>query len=426
MVESNEGSGGLQHMFRALGHRNFRLFFVGQTISLIGTWMQQVAMSWLIYRLTHSAVLLGVVNFAAQIPSLVLTPLGGALADRINKRKMVTVCQSLAMILALVLAWLTLSGVLQVWYIVALAALNGVVNAFEIPSRQAFMVEMLEDKRDLPNAIALNSSIFNSARLIGPSIGGLLIGWLGEGMCFLVNGLSYIAVVVALLAMKLTPSDKRVSESHILEHIKEGFVYVYGFAPLRSIMLLLAVVSLVGMPYVVLMPIVAHDILGGNAYTLGFLMAASGLGALIGAMFLASRRSVLGLGNWIVAACCIFSLSLMAFAFSKVLWLSMTLLVVVGFGMMVQMGSSNTVIQTMVDEDKRGRVMSLYVMAFMGPSPFGSLLAGTLAHKIGVPYTIAGSGLLSLLGGLVFMTQLPNLRQKVRPIYVAKGIISED
>jgi MFS family permease len=416
---------GLQLIFRALHHQNYRLFFGGQGISLIGTWMQQIAMSWLVYDLTHSAFLLGFIGFLGQIPSLLLSPFAGVLSDRWNRHRIVICTQSLAMIQAFILAILTLTGTIAIWHIILLALFLGFVNAFDMPTRQAFVVEMVETGEDLGNAIALNSLLFNGARLLGPSIGGILIALLGEGMCFLLNGISYIAVIIALLAMKITKREIRSRSSQVLKDLREGFTYAFGFPPIRSLLLLLALTSLTAMPYMVLMPVFAKTVLQGGPQTLGFLLGASGVGAAVGAIYLASRTSVLGLGKLIVIASSIFGIGLIAFSISRILWLSLLLLVFTGFGMMVQMASSNTVLQTIVEEDKRGRVMSLYTMAFMGMVPFGSLLAGSLASKIGAPGTIMISGIACILGSMLFARKLPLLRELVRPIYMRKGIVQE-
>ncbi|MBV9960532.1 MAG: MFS transporter [Acidobacteria bacterium] len=413
-------------MLRALSHRNYKLFFSGQSLSLIGTWMTRIATSWLVYRLTGSAMLLGVVGFAGQIPSFLLAPFAGVLVDRWNRHRLLVVTQVLAMLQSLALAVLALTGVIKIWHVILLSIFQGVINAFDMPARQAFVVEMVEKREDLPNAIALNSSMVNAARLLGPSIGGVVIAAVGEGWCFMLDGISYLAVIASLLAMKLTPRvTKPRSETNMLREIREGWRYASGFAPIRNVLLLLALVSLVGMPYTVLMPVFANEILRGGPSTLGLLMAASGVGALCGAFFLAGRKSVLGLGKYIPLTAGAFGAGLVAFSFSRSLWLSMLLMVVTGLGFMVQMAASNTVLQTIVDEDKRGRVMSFYTMAFMGTAPFGSLLAGSLADRIGAPHTLIFGGLGCVLGALWFATTLPSLRRDVRPIYVRIGILPE-
>jgi MFS family permease len=408
----------------ALRHRNYRLFFGGQGISLIGTWMQRIAMWWLVYRLTNSPFLLGVVGFTGQIPIFLLTPFAGVLADRMNRQRVLVVTQTLAMIQAFILALFVLTGTIAVWHIIFLSIFLGLIDAFDMPVRQSFMVEIVQTK-DLGNAIALNSSIVNSAQLLGPSIAGLLIASMGEGMCFLLNGISYLFVIVSLLAMKITSKKMETQNTHVLQGIREGFSYAFGFTPIRSVLLLLALVSLIGMPYRVLMPVFARDILHGGPHTLGFLMGSSGVGALVGSIYLASRKSVLGLEKWIALATSVFGIGLIAFSLSRVFWLSLFLILLTSFGMMVQFASSNTVLQTIVDEDKRGRVMSFYAMAIRGMAPFGSLLAGGLASKIGAPNTLMIGGVSCILGALVFARKLPLLREMVRPIYVRMGIVSE-
>ncbi len=412
-------------VFRALKHRNYRLFFGGQSISLVGTWMQQVAMSWLVYRLTNSALLLGIVGFAGQIPAFLLSPFAGVVADRYNRHRILIVTQTLAMLQAAVLSILVFSKHIEVWQILVLSLFLGLVNSLDIPVRQAFTIEMIEDKNDLSNAIALNSSMVNLARMIGPSVAGVLIAILGEGVCFLSNAISYIAVIVSLLAMRIAPKETKPFSNHVLHDLKEGFVYVFNFVPIKDILILLALVSLMGVPYQVLMPIFARDIFHGGPKTLGFLMAMSGIGALTGAIYLAGRKSVVGLGGIIAQASALFGLGVVVFSFSRVLWFSMAIIFVAGFAMMVQMAASNIVLQTIVEEDKRGRVMSFYTMAFMGMSPFGSLLAGSLAQKIGAPHTLMFGGTCCIIGAFLFIRKLPSLREKIRPIYIKKGIIPE-
>ncbi|MCX5696823.1 MAG: MFS transporter [Candidatus Omnitrophica bacterium] len=412
-------------VFRALKHRNYRLFFGGQSISLVGTWMQQVAMSWLVYRLTNSALLLGIVGFAGQIPAFLLSPFAGVVADRYNRHRILIVTQTLAMLQAAVLSVLVFSHHIAVWQILVLSLFLGLINSFDIPVRQAFTIEMIEDKSDLGNAIALNSSVVNLARMIGPSVAGILIAVLGEGVCFLFNAISYIAVIVSLLAMRIAPKERRPFSHHVLHDLKEGFVYVFNFSPIKDILMLLALVSLMGVPYQVLMPIFARDIFHGGPKTLGFLIAMSGIGALTGAIYLAGRKSVVGLGRIIAQSSVLFGLGVFVFSFSRVLWFSMAVIFVAGFAMMVQMAASNTVLQTIVEEDKRGRVMSFYTMAFMGMSPFGCLLAGSLAQKIGAPHTLMIGGACCIIGGFLFIRKLPSLREKIHPIYIKKGIIPE-
>jgi len=383
-------------------------------------------MSWLVYRMTGSAFLLGVVGFVGQISSFLLGPFTGVLTDRWNRHHILVMTQTLSMVQALLLAFLDLTGLITVHHIMLLSAFLGMINSFDMPARQAFVIDMLEKKEDLGNAIALNSFLFNGARLVGPSVGGILISILGEGLCFLLNGISFFAVIMALLAMKIKPGEKEIRYSHVMKGLEEGFRYGLGFAPIRLILFFVGWVSLVGTAYTTLMPIFAKNILRGGPSTLGFLMAASGVGALVGALYLAWRQSVLGLGRWIAIAATIFGMGLIAFSLSHALLLSLSLLVFVGFGWMIQMASSNTVLQTMVDDDKRGRVMSLYMMAFMGMAPFGSLLGGSLASKIGTPETLIIGGLSCILGSFLFIRKLPLLREMARPIYIRKGILPKE
>ena len=418
-------AGGFAFMVRALHHRNYRLFFTGQSVSLIGTWMTRIATSWLVYRLTGSALLLGLVGFAGQIPSFLLAPFAGVLIDRWNRHRLLVVTQVLAMLQSAALAALTLAGVINIWHVLFLSLFQGVINAFDMPARQSFVVEMVEKREDLPNAIALNSSMVNAARLLGPSIGGVIIAAVGEGWCFTLDAISYLAVIASLLLMRLAARAPRVKslEANVLHDLREGWAYVAGSPPIRSILLLLALVSLVGMPYTVLMPVFASKILHGGPHTLGFLMAATGVGALTGAIFLANRRSVVGLGRVIPMMSALFGAGLIGFSLSRTLWLSLLLLLVTGIGFMVQMSASNTLLQTLVDDDKRGRVMSFYTMSIMGVTPFGSLMAGGLAHRFGAPHTLLIGGIGCLLAAAWFASLLPRLRERVRPIYIEKGIL---
>lgn len=394
-------------------------------MSLIGTWMTRVATSWLIYRLTHSAFLLGIVSFAGQVPLFFLAPIAGVWVDRWNRHKALVATQVLSMVQSFALAALALSGVINVWQVIVLMFFQGVVNAVDMPARQAFVVQMVDNRADLPNAIALNSSMVNAARLIGPAVAGVVIAAAGEGYCFLIDGVSYIAVIVSLLAMRVYRPPARLQTKKVLEDLVEGWHYVAGSAPIRSILLLLALVSLLGMPYTVLMPIFAARVLHGGPHTLGILMACIGIGALAGAMALAARRSVLGLGKVIPISAGLFGVALIGFGLSRMLWVSMCLLLVSGFGMMRHMAASNTILQTILEEEKRGRVMSFYAMAFAGMSPFGSLLAGAVAAKIGAPETVILSGAFCSVGALMFAQELPRLRRLIRPIYVQLGILPE-
>jgi MFS family permease len=418
-------AGGWRFLLRALGHRNYRLFFSGQSVSLVGTWLTRVATSWLVYRLSGSALLLGVVGFCGQLPAFLLAPFAGVLVDRWNRHRVLVVTQVLAMLQSFALAVLALTGAITVWHVTVLSVVQGLINAFDMPARQAFVVELVEDRAALPNAIALNSSMFNAARLLGPSVAGGLIAWVGEGGCFLIDGFSYLAVIASLLAMRLTRRVREEPRKHMREELREGFAYAFHFPPIRTVLLLLAVVSLMGMPYTVLMPVMASEVLKGGPNTLGFLMAASGLGALGGAGFLASRRTVRGFGRVIVRTAVLFGAGLVAFALSRHVVLSLLALAVTGYGMMVTMAASNTVLQTIVEERMRGRLMSFYAMAFLGTAPFGSLLAGALAARIGAPATIAVGGGVCLVAAAWFQVKLPALRAWVRPIYEQLGIIPE-
>ena len=416
---------GFRRIFRTLSSRNYRLFFTGQSISLIGTWMQRVAMSWLVYHLTSSEFLLGLVSFLGLIPVFVLSPFAGVLADRFHRLHLLIATQVLAMLQAFLLTVLVMTGLIRIGHIMALATLLGLINSFDTPIRQAFTAELVEKKADLGNAIALNSAMFNSARMVGPTIAGLLIAAFGEGFCFLLNGLSYLAVIVALLRMRIPPTAEKKQKQKLLKGLKEGFSYSFGFAPIRSVLLLLMTVSMMGMPYIVLMPVFAKNILHGGSETLGFLMGAAGAGALCGAVYLAQRKTVAGLERVIPLMTGLFSLGLIGFALSRHQWLSLSLLLMAGFGLMVQMASSNSILQTIVDDDKRGRVMSFYVMCVMGTTPIGSLLAGVVANRLGAPQTLLIGGICCLAGAVLFMRKLPALRESIRPIYIEKGVISE-
>jgi MFS family permease len=412
-------------VLRALRHRNYRLFFGGQGISLIGTWMTRVATGWLVYRLTGSAFLLGLVSFASQIPILLLGPFSGVWVDRLNRHRVLVVTQTLSMLESFALAVLALMHIITVPEIIWLNLFQGAVNAFDMPARQAFVIEMVEKPEDLGNAIALNSSLVNAARLIGPSVAGLIIAAVGEGYCFLIDGISYMAVIASLLAMVIVRRQTEHEHESVLAELREGWDYVRGFRPIWSILLLLALISLVGMPYTALMPIFAGKILHGGAHTLGFLMAAIGVGALIGAIALAARRTVLGLGRLIPITCAGFGAGLIAFSASRWFWVSMMMLVGTGYCFMQEMAASNTILQTIVEHKKRGRVMSFYAMAFQGVAPFGSLIAGAAAARIGASETLMIGGGICILGAGVFAMQLPAIRQLIRPIYAQIGIIPE-
>jgi MFS family permease len=415
--------GGVSHTWRALRHRNFRLFFGGQSISLIGTWMTRIATAWLVYRLTGSALLLGTVSFMGQIPTFLLAPFAGVWVDRLNRRQVLVWTQSLSAVQSLALAALTLSHIITIPWVLGLAVMQGMINAFDMPGRQAFMVQMVEDRNDLGNAIAINSSMVNMARLIGPSLAGLVIAASNEGWCFLIDGISYLAVIASLLMMRIEVAPGRRKVTSTFTELKEGWTYVSGFLPIRTILLLFCLVSLMGMPFVVLMPIFAVKVLHGGPNTLGFLMGAMGVGALVSAISLAARKTVRGLIRMIPIAAAVFGMGLIAFGLSRTYWLSMLTVFIAGAGMMQGMAASNTIIQTLVSEDKRGRVMSYYTMAFVGMAPFGSLLAGTMASAIGAPITVIINGAAVMLGAAWFASRLPAVREVVRPIYREMGIL---
>lgn len=410
-------------LLRSLSHRNFRLFFLGQGTSLIGTWMQQVAMMWLVFELTGSSFWLGLTGFAGQIPSFFLAPVAGVLVEGWNRHRLLLVTQTGAMLQAFALASLALAGVIEVWQILWLSLYLGVFNAFDMTTRQTFLIEMVTDRANLGNAIALNSSLVNGARLFGPALAGLVLAETSAGVCFLLNGVSFLAVLAALLAMRLEPRPAVPRRPSLLQGLREGLVYAYGFTPIRSILILLSIVSLMGLSFTVLLPVYATEVLDGNAATFGFLSAASGLGALAAAIYLASRRSVLGLGRWITLMPGLLGAGMVGLAFCKLLWLSLLLLVVTGFAGMAQMASCNTLLQTIVDDSKRGRVMSLYTMSFLGMAPLGSLLAGSLANRYGVDWTFLFNGVVCVATSVVFAPLLPRLREKIRPIYLRMGIL---
>ena len=414
-------------MFRALGARNYRLFFVGQGLSLIGTWMTRIATSWLIYSLTHSALLLGTLGFAGQIPTFLLAPVAGVLVDRWDRYKIMIVTQVLSMIQSFALAALTLTHRITVMDVLALSVVQGLINAFDTPARQSYMVRLVDRREDLSNAIALNSSLVNSARLIGPAIAGVIIAAVGTGWCFLADGFSFLAVIGSLLMMRVdksqnlpTASDKARS---ILREFQEGWVYVGEFKTVRNVLLLLGLICLMGMPYTVLLPLFATRVLHGGAKTLGWLMSSVGVGAVIGALVVAARKSVVGLGRNMAMAAAIFGIGLIAFSLSHLFWLSMILLMVTGFGFITQLASSNTLIQTVVDDKMRGRVMSYYTMAFFGTTPFGSLLAGVCASRFGASWTLLGGGVICVAAAVWFAANLPSLRRELRPIYQRMGIL---
>jgi MFS family permease len=416
----------VSHAWRALRHRNFQLFFAGQTISVIGTWMTRLAISWLVYRLTHSAFLLGVVSFSGQIVAFVIGPVAGAWVERLDRRKLLLWTQAAAGLQSLALAGLTLAHLITLWEIVALVAVQGVINAFDMPARQSFLYQMIDDRNDLSNAIAINSSMANAGRLLGPAAAGLLIGAAGEGWCFLVDGVSYAAVIASLLLMRIRQVPAARNAAGMLAQVREGWDYVRGFRPIRSILLLFALLSLMGWPYSVLLPVFAGDVLHGGPHTLGWLAGAAGVGALLSALSLAARSSVVGLTTLLQTAAAILGSALFSFGLSRTLWLSILLMALVGFGLIQAAAASNTIIQSLVPDDKRGRVMGYYTMAFFGSAPFGSLLAGTLAQHFGAPHTVMLTGLFCLAGAAWFTLELPKIRAVMRPIYQDMGLLPKE
>jgi MFS family permease len=414
----------LSHAWRALRHRNFKLFFFGQTISVTGNWMTRVATTWLVYRLTHSALLLGVVGFAGQILSFALGPFAGVWVERLDRRKLLVWTQAAGAVQSLALAALTLAHVITLWEIIALSALQGLINALDMPGRQSFLVHMVEDHKDLSNAIAINSSMANGARLIGPAIAGLVIGAFGEGWCFLIDGLSYLAVIASLLLMRITPTNIRHQASSMLAQMREGWDYVRTFRPIRTILLLFALISLMGYSYAVLLPLFAGEVLHGGARTLGWLTGASGAGALVSGLSLTIRKSVVGLTRMVQIAAAVLGSGLILLGLSHMVWLSLVLMVFVGFGLMQCAAASNTIIQSLVTEDKRARVMSYYTMAFFGAAPFGSLLSGAVAHRIGAPHTVMVTGAFCIAGSLWFTLNLPKVHAVILPIYQEMGLLA--
>ncbi|MEO8679957.1 MAG: MFS transporter [Vicinamibacterales bacterium] len=410
---------------RALQHRNFRLFFAGQSVSLVGTWITRVATSWLIYRLTGSELLLGIAGFCGQIPTLLITPFAGVLVDRVDRRRILVLTQAASLVQSALLAAFTLSGRITVTHIIVLQVLQGIINAFDTPARQAFVSEMVEDRNDLPNAIALNSSMVNGSRIIGPSVGGLLIAGFGEGWCFAIDAVSYLGVIASLLAMRVTPRVIHgTADTHVLEELRDGARYVRAHLPIRTMLILVAIVSGAGTPYAILMPAIAADVLHGGPNTLGLLMAASGAGALTAALHLASRESVLGLGRVMMWATLLFGAGLIGFSQMTSVWAAGAFLAMAGGGFMMQLAGANTFLQTIVEERLRGRVMSFYTMAFFGTVPIGSLIAGLVAERVGASTTVAISGAICLAAGAWFATRLPTIRALVRPVYIERGILA--
>jgi MFS family permease len=422
-VVQETAGGSLSHAWRALRHRNFKLFFFGQSISVMGNWMTRLATTWLVYHLTHSALLLGIVSFSGQIVSFALGPVAGVWVERLNRRKLLVGTQAAAAVQSLAMAGLTLTHRINMHEIIALTAMQGVINAFDMPGRQSFLVQMVDDRNDLSNAIAINSSMANGARLAGPAVAGLVIGAFGEGWCFLIDGISYFAVIASLLLMRIKPLESRRNTASMFEQVREGWDYVCNFRPIRTILLLFSLISLMGYSWAVVLPIFAAQVLHGGATTLGWLMGASGIGALISALSLAVRRSVVGLTRMVQIAAAMLGGALILFGLSHTLWLSLVLMGFVGFGMLQTASASNTIIQSLVPEDKRARAMSYYTMAFFGAAPFGSLLAGALADLIGAPHTVMITGACCIAGSLWFTFEMPKIGAVMRPIYQAMGLL---
>lgn len=407
---------------RALRHRNFALFIAGQGWALIGYWIQQLAVSWLVYRLTGSATLLGVLTFAANVPVLVLAPLVGLWSDRFNRHRIMIATQVLEMLQAMVLAALAFSGLIEIWHIIALTMFLGVCVAVELPVRHAYLLELVGDKQDLPNAVAMTSLVANCGRLIGPSVAGVLIGWFSEATCFLINAITYVAVLVSFAFIRVKRQPTAASHPPALHGLKEGLVYAWRTVPIRLLLTLLAIIALTAAPYGTLMPAIVHEAFGGDAQTLGFLVGAAGMGAVSGTLLLASRRNVRGLTRFIVAAAFIAGCALIALSWSRLLVLSLALMVVIGFCILLISVSTNMILQTIVDDDKRGRVMSLYTAAFLGVVPIGGLIAGVLADRIGATRTVLIGGCVCVLATLYMARQLPLLHRHMQPIYARLGI----
>lgn len=415
----------LQTTLRALRHRNFRLFISGQMCSLIGYWMQNIAQSWLLYRLTGSATLLGVLAFAGSVPILLLAPFAGLWSDRANLHRLMFATQILEMLQAAALAALALAGVIAPWHIVSLSMLLGILVAVELPVRHAYLLELVGNKADLPNAVAVTSMMANTGRLIGPALAGLMIGWVGEAGCFLLNTFSYIAVVITFLMIRVKPSTRPASHASLLQGLSEGLRYAWSSIPIRILLMLLAMTGFLATPYVALMPAFTREVLKGGAEQMGFLMGAAGLGAVAGTLYLASRRNVRGLLTVIAYAIFGAGAALALLAWSQRVWLALPLLVIIGFGILVTSVSVNMILQTIVDDDKRGRVMSLYTAAFLGIAPFGSLAAGAVADVIGVAATLTAGGLCCAAGALYLAHKRPQIRAHIRPVYSRLGILSK-
>ncbi|MBL7972367.1 MAG: MFS transporter [Prolixibacteraceae bacterium] len=413
----------IKHIFSSLRSRNYRLYFVGQGVSLIGSWMQNIALSWLVYRLTGSVFLLGLVGFTSQIPTFILAPFTGVLTDRYNRLRIMITAQVFFMLQALCIAFLVLFNLVDVWHIIVLSLIFGVISAFDAPARQSLVIDLIDKPEDLGNAIALNSAIFNGGRLVGPAIAGITIAAVGEGICFLINALSFVAVITALLRIKIPLKKASVRSANFKKSFTEGFHYTFQSVPIRTFILLLASLSLVGLPFVVLLPAYAKEILHGDSDTLGYLMSSLGAGALTGSFYMAARKSVLGLGKIISVSIVVLGVSIALASFSGKIDFSLVVFFFGGLSMILSLSSINTMLQTITDEDKRGRVMSFYAMALMGITPIGNLLAGTVAEGIGITNALLISGLITVFSGIWFGLTRKSLRKYVRPIYVVKGIL---
>lgn len=412
----------MRHTLRAFRHRNYRLFFCGQSLSIMGNWIQQIAMAWLVYRLTGSAWLLGVTGFAGQIAVFLFAPFGGLWADRFDRRKLLIVTQTTAMLLGLALGALAYTGAVAVWHVIGIATLFGFVLAFDAPIRSSFTLEMVPSRQDLPSAIALNGGMQNGGRMVGPAIGGLLLSTTTEAFCFLINGISKLALIAALVVMAVAPQPKISPTARVWESFKDGAAYAWNLRPVRMLLPIVALVSFTVTPYLTLMPIFAAEVFSGGADTLGFLIGAAGLGGIVGVLYLASRQSVRGLARWTAIAAALSGAAMIGFSYSRMFPVSLALMAVAGFGVIVTAMSVNMIIQTIVDDEKRGRVMSFFTMSFLGMHPLGSLAAGALASWIGAPHTLATGGLCSVVGAYALWRRLPLLRQHLRQIYGALRI----
>lgn len=411
-------------LLRAFRHRNYRLFFGGQSISLVGTWMQTVAIQWLVYQLTHDTALLGVISLVSQLPAFVVSPLAGVWLDMVDRRRVLVCTQTMAGLQALVLAVLVYTGVIQVWHLVVLSVVLGVVTAFDAPGRQSFLIEIVTDREDLGNAIALNSSQFNMARLIGPFFAGIVIKFTGEKMCFLLNAVSYVAVVVALLLMTVPRKSKKIVERNVFADLSEGFRYTAKSEAIRSLLVLLGAANFSYGMFSILLPAFAKDFFHGDASTLGYLYAASGIGAFAGAIMLALRKTLVGLGTWACFSAGIFSVAVAFLGSYANIWLAFGLLAVAGWGSMVNMAATNTLLQNLVDEHVRGRVMAFYTMSFLGAMPVGAFLGGALAKGLGLEWTCAAAGVICVVATGWFFQRLPLIRLQARPVLTEKGLIA--